>query len=183
MIKIGITQIKNSTEIENNFNSIMLALRQFQNTDANLILFPECSLSGFSAKMKNCTLDLVSDYLTVIEKWSRDHNKYVVFPTALVTDKVYNTGFIFGGEKNESFYKLGLTESEKKFFSVPDKPTKKVFRIKGYDVAILLPNQNLDPHIFHQNPKTGFFNTIFHGEIVKAHCCVFFSSNLLGQEQ
>ncbi|MDC1174889.1 carbon-nitrogen hydrolase family protein [Bacteriovoracaceae bacterium] len=138
MIKIGITQIRNSTDVEKNFISIMNSLKLFEQTDTDLILFPECSLSGFSAKMKDCTMDLLSDYLVEIESWSRKHNKYVILPTALVDEKIYNTGFIFGGIETERFYKTGLTESEKKFFSIPEQPTKKVFRIKDHNVAILI---------------------------------------------
>ncbi len=47
MIKVGVTQIKNSISIKDNFYSIMRALKHFQLTDTDLILFPECSLSGF----------------------------------------------------------------------------------------------------------------------------------------
>lgn len=38
----------------------------------------------------------------------------------------------------ERFYKLGLTDSEKGFFSLPQEETKKVFRIKSYNIAILI---------------------------------------------
>lgn len=37
-----------------------------------------------------------------------------------------------------SFYRLGLTDSEKKFFSVPDKSSAKVFRIKDYNLGLLV---------------------------------------------
>ncbi len=138
MIKIGVSQIKNSTRVEENFSSIMKALNHFQLTDTDLIIFPECSLSGFSAKIKECTLDLVRDYLSEIEKWSKDHNKFVILPTAIVDQKIYNTGFIFGNNMIERFYKLGLTDSEKTFFTVPEVSTKKIFCIKEYKVAILI---------------------------------------------
>lgn len=138
MIKIGIAQIKNSIEIEENFSSIMKALIKFQSTDTDLILFPECSLSGFSAKIKECTLDLIKDHLLEIENWSNKFNKYVVLPTALVDGKIYNSGFIFGNGEIERFYKLGLTKSEQNFFSIPELPSKKVFRIKEYNIAILI---------------------------------------------
>ena len=149
MIKIGVTQIKNSISVEDNFSSIMKALIYFQSTDTDLILFPECSLSGFSATIKDCTLDIVKDYLAEIEKWSNKYNKFVVLHTALVDQKIYNTGFIFGKNTNERFYKLGLTDSEKTFFSVPAESTKKVFRIKEYNIAILICFEaQMDPWTF-----------------------------------
>lgn len=149
MIKIGVCQIKNSIEVESNFISIMQSLKIFQNTDTDIILFPECSLSGFSAKIKDCTLDLMSDYFAKIEKWSKDHNKYVVLPTALDDGKIYNTGFVFGGIDREQFYKIVFSESEKKFFSTLEKNTKKIFSIKKYNIAILLCLEaEMHPYLF-----------------------------------
>ena len=150
MLKIGVTQLKNSTSIEDNFNSIMGSLALFEKSDMDLILFPECSLSGFSAAMKECTLDLIQPYLSEVESWSQKYQKHVALPTALVEgNKIFNTGFLFGDDDIQRFYKLGLTESEQNFFSIPDKKTKKVFNIKGYNVAMIICYEaEMDPWKF-----------------------------------
>jgi predicted amidohydrolase len=131
MIKIGVVQIKNSIEIKENFNAIKKALSVFASTDADVILFPECALSGFSPKMKECTPDSIKDYLAEIKQWSMENKKTVILPTAFRDGKIYNTGFIFEGTKVQRFYKTALTESEQKFFSVPEHKTPKVFTVKG----------------------------------------------------
>lgn len=138
MLKIGVSQIKNSTNFEENFSTIHRALGLFENSDVDLILFPECSLSGFSSKIQECTYQVIKEYLDQIEKWSERNNKFVILPTALKNDSIFNTGYVFGDGQSQQFYKLGLTESEQNFFSVPKESTKKVFEIKGYKVAILI---------------------------------------------
>src|SRR5690606_4765338 len=60
-------------------------------------------------------------------------------PTALTDEgKVYNSGFFFDGLRTSRFQKLGLTESEQKFFSVSDSSRKKVFTVKNYRFALLI---------------------------------------------
>jgi predicted amidohydrolase len=150
MLKIGVTQIKNSANIEENYHTIQKALKVFESTDVDVILFPECALSGFTGKLNGCTLDLLDDYLTDIESWSKRNNKFVFLPTALVSEgKVFNTGFLFGNQKTQRFYKQGLTESELTFFSTPSEDSNKIFTIKGYNLAILICIEaELDPWKF-----------------------------------
>lgn len=139
MLKIGVTQIKNSGNIEENFNTIRKALNLFEDSDVDLILFPECSLSGFTGKLNGCTIDELSSYFTEVDKWSFENDKRVFLPSAIVEDgKIFNSGFLFGDERPQRFYKLGLTDSEKTFFILPEVENKKVFGIKGYKLALLI---------------------------------------------
>ena len=138
MIKIGVAQIKNSIDLKENFENIKKCLNIFKETEADLILFPECSLSGFSAKIGECTLESISSYLEELQNWSKINNKMIILPTALKEDKIYNTGFIFHNDETERFYKIGLTESEEKFFSIPENYKKKVHELKGYKFIPLI---------------------------------------------
>ena len=146
MIHITVSQMKNSIELEKNFSSILKTLALVENSNTDVVLFPECALSGFSSKMKECTPDRIKPYLDKVENWSRKTNKHIILPTALYVNqndnlndnKIYNTGYIFGLNKREQFFKIGLTDSEKKFFSKPKIETSKVFRIKGYNFALLI---------------------------------------------
>jgi len=139
MLKIGVAQIVNSTELERNFASIESFLRLFSKENVHVVLFPECSLSGFSAKIKECTIDRLQPFLSSIENWSRQTGIHVVLPTAIFENgEVYNSGFWFGDGVASRFQKLGLTESEKKFFSVSEAHRQKVFSINGYRCALLV---------------------------------------------
>lgn len=139
MLKIGITQIKNSGDIEDNFNTIKKALSLFEDTAVDVILFPECALSGFTGKLNDCTTEGLSSYFSEVEKWSLKNNKHVFLPSAIIEDdKIFNSGYLFGDEKPIRFFKLGLTDSEKTFFSLPTTKSKKVFEIKGYKLALVI---------------------------------------------
>lgn len=139
MISIGIAQTPNTADVEKNFNSIMELLSRFKNANVDLVLFPECSLSGFTAKMRDCSRSVLRPYLDAIQNWTNQTNIEVILPTAFHEDnKVYNSGFWFKVGGVSTFYKIGLTESEKKFFSVPTNDNKKVFEIKDFKFVILV---------------------------------------------
>ena len=139
MLKIGVTQINNSSNIEENFQTIKKALRIFATSDVDLVLFPECGLSGFSGNLSDCSYINLSYYFQKVEKWSLENNKYVFLPSAIMKDQLtYNSGYLFGDENPIQFFKLALTESERKFFSIPTHDTKKIFKIKEYNLALLI---------------------------------------------
>ncbi len=79
----------------------------------------------------------------------------MVLPTAIAEHKkVYNSGFWFRGGETQRFQKLGLTESEKKFFSVSDEHKQKVFEIKGYRCAVLICMEAQQPAYTHFAPES-----------------------------
>ena len=133
------TQIKNSLNVEENFQTIKKALKIFASSDVDLILFPECGLSGFSGKLNGNTYEALYNYFQEVEKWSLKYRKYVFLPSAITKDQVnYNSGYLFGNDKPIQFFKLGLTKSERTFFSTPTHETKKIFKIKGYNLALVI---------------------------------------------
>lgn len=139
MISIGVAQIANSLEVEKNFESIMDFLERFKNEGVDLVVFPECGLSGFSARMKECTADVLKPYLERIQSWSLESSIDVILPTAIVENqKIYNSGFLFKKDSKVQFYKIGLTDSEKKFFATPEHETQKVFEIGNLKCGLLI---------------------------------------------
>ena len=149
MIRIGVAQIKNSIDLKENLKNVKKCLGIFQDTNADLVLFPECSLSGFSAKIGECSLDSMNSYLDELKLWSKLNKKMLILPTALREDKIYNTGFAFHNGTMERFYKVGLTESEKQFFSVPVGYKKKVFTLKGYKfISLICLEAQLNPELY-----------------------------------
>ncbi len=111
----------------------------FKNAGVDLIVFPECALSGFSSKMKESTPELSRPFLAEIQSWSNENNVQIVLPTAIFeNNKIFNSGFIFNKNLKMQFYKIGLTDSEKSFFSVPENLLTKNFDINGFKYGLLI---------------------------------------------
>lgn len=139
MLKIGVAQIRNRIDVKDNFLTILKCLKAFEFNKPDVILFPECALSGFSSKIKDSTLEVLKPYLDKVGDWTRKNKVTVFLPTALKSgDAIYNTGFCFKNGEVDQFFKLGLTETEKKFFSIPKHPTSKVFKVNGFRIGLLI---------------------------------------------
>lgn len=138
-ITVGIAQTPNSLELEKNFNSILSLLSRFAEKEVDLIVFPECSLSGFSSKMKECTSSTLKPYYERVQNWVYKTGIEILLPTAIVSDgQILNSGWWFKPSEVNSFYKIGLTDTEKGFFSVPEVNHSKVFTTKGFNFAVLI---------------------------------------------
>lgn len=138
-MRIASVQMPNSLRIEDNFNSVMNALGTVIKARCDLVVFPECSLSGFTSEMKKCSMDFLSSFLDQVKEMSFQNDLTVVLPSAYVKDeKVYYAIFIFDSNKLTIQYKIGLTESEKRFFSIPEKSSSKVFTAKGIRIGVLV---------------------------------------------
>lgn len=145
MLSIGVAQTRNSTDVHRNYESILGYLKKFENENVDLVLFPECSLSGCSAKMKTCTREFISDFLDSIQSWVNETGIHVVLPTAIVeNEKVYNSAFWIRKGASEQLYKVGLTPSEIKFFSIPQNVPKKIIEVKDTKLAILICREAQD---------------------------------------
>lgn len=153
MLSIGVAQTKNSTDVRENFKSIVDLLKKFESQKVDLALFPECALSGCSAKMKTCTSEFLSEFTLSIQSWVNDTGINVILPTAIVEDeKVYNAIFWFSRGQVNRYFKTGLTPSERMFFSVPNNAPKKIIQIKETRLAILVCREAQD------EPWTHFSN-------------------------
>nr|WP_283808892.1 carbon-nitrogen hydrolase family protein [Lujinxingia vulgaris] len=124
--------MQNSTDVPRNVRTMRKCLALLALKDVNLVVFPECSLTGFSPKLTASTPAELGGYIDEFSQWSRDHDIAVVLPTALTDGAIYNTGFYIHQGKATPFYKLGLTPSETGFFSTPADYTKSVFSLRGF---------------------------------------------------
>lgn len=158
MINVGIGQIDNTTSFDVNMSNIMSCLERFSRTKANLIVFPECSLSGFSANIQEATEQALAPFLERIHEWSLQYEKAVILPTAYkVENEIYNSGFFFNKKSREQFYKVGLTESEKNFFSTPPNYKKQIFEVNGQKfIPLICLEAELEPNLYFEKAKVDF---------------------------
>lgn len=138
-MKIASVQIPNSLSVEDNFNNILSSLKNAEKEGCELVVFPECALSGFTSEMKKCSIEFLKPFLDKIREISFQENMTIVLPSAYAEgEKVYNAVFIFDSNTIEIQYKIGLTESEQHFFSIPENAQSKIFTCKGIRIGVLV---------------------------------------------
>lgn len=137
-LKIVSVQLPNSTDLAANLARIWSALERAAAVSADLVLFPECTISGFSAKMGRYTLDDLAPHLRRIEAWAAAHKLCVVLPSGVMLDDArYNVAFVLRDGPRLSIFKRGLTPSELGFFSAPA-TSDRSFLCRGYRCAVLI---------------------------------------------
>jgi len=137
-LRLGVGQIKNETDLQNNFSKIKKCLSVFSKNNVELAIFPECALSGFSAAMRDVTDEVLRPMLEDFLNISNTDGIAILLPTGIKKGEIYNTGFYFNNNEIKQFYKIGLTDSEKKFFSAPSNYQKEIFEIKSFKFFTLI---------------------------------------------
>lgn len=138
-LSIGVSQIQNNLDVSVNLSSVLNALKVFHVAGADLVLFPECALTGFSSLVKNTNYNLVQDAVVQIREHVDKLGLAAIVPTAWLLDGAfYNCGFYFQpGIAPVQFFKEDLTESETKFF-IPQVNSLRSFEVNGVKLGILI---------------------------------------------
>lgn len=143
-MKIGLCQIQNTSNLSSNISTILRCC-EIASKECDLIVFPECALTGFSPHI-DYNEDVLALFFEKLSKLSQATETSIVVPTAIpFGERFYNSGFVFhsSGERTQ-FYKEGLTVSEQRFF-VPGENHSRVFQVKGYTFALLLCMEASEP--------------------------------------
>ena len=139
-LQVGISQIQNSTAVQENLAVILNCISKHQRAGCDLAMFPECALTGFSSLVKNTNFIEVDEALHLIQK-QVDQGTTSAFVPAVVKNnegEFINSGFYFQPHDDRvQFFKEGLTVSERKFFKTRPNTTRQ-FRINGYKIGFLI---------------------------------------------
>lgn len=156
-LKIAMVQLKETTDIETNFNK---HIKYIKNINADLILFPECSLIGYEINnIKNYVDDdnykVLSSYNRKLIHIIKECDKSVIFGS-IVKDKkgyMYNSAFIVNKKLLKIYKKINLTEEENKIFKKGKNLV--LFDIKGRKLAPIVCRDQSYPEIFYKLKNKG----------------------------
>lgn len=139
-VRVALAQIPNTADIVQNKESILKHLQMVEKHQPDLVLFPECALSGFSTAVLDMCFQSCKSAVEEIKEWTRHGSATVVLPTAWPENfGVLNAGFILrNGRILGEFFKEGLTESERQLFMVPKRENGRMFSVRGVRFAMLI---------------------------------------------
>ncbi len=150
--RVASVQMENSTDQANNLNVMtnMLALAASQKAD--IVMFPECALTGFHSKPEPCTPQDLEPLIARLHRYAMAHQISVLLPSIIHEDDAFFNGgwFLDTRGQRTRFVKRGLTESEQKFFTVPDDAMQRVFAHENLRLGVLLCREVAD------SPETYF---------------------------
>ena len=140
ILQIGISQIQNNIQVKQNLSVILDCISKHQKVESNLVLFPECALTGFTSLVKNTVFTEVLTAFDKIQNLVDSGITSAMVPTVIKSNEggFINAGFYFQPNKPRIFIaKEGLTESEQKFFTSGSNNYRQ-FEMNGYKIAFLI---------------------------------------------
>jgi predicted amidohydrolase len=82
-LRVGISQIPNTTDIRSNLATILQCIRLHASNGTDIVVFPECSLTGFSAEVRSLDFTKVDEAIQSIHLTIEQLKITVVVPSVL----------------------------------------------------------------------------------------------------
>ena len=139
-MKIGAYQFAVKGDIKYNFESIKKAILQASNEQVELLVLPECALTGYPPHNIERASEVDFNELTVVSKelqqMSSEHNIHIVVGSVTkVDEKHYDSAIIFSPNKERKLYhKRALWGWDKDNFSVEN--NSGVFELANLKIGI-----------------------------------------------
>lgn len=153
-MKIGAYQFAVKGDIKYNFESIKKAILQASNEQVELLVLPECALTGYPPHNIERASEVDFNELTVVSKqlqqMSSEHNIHIVVGSVTkVDEKHYDSAIIFSPNKERKLYhKRALWGWDKDNFSVEN--NSGVFELANLKIGIRICYEVRFPEFFRE---------------------------------
>ncbi|MCL2588619.1 MAG: carbon-nitrogen hydrolase family protein, partial [Oscillospiraceae bacterium] len=126
-MKLALLQLQahNIADHETAFQNILSNLQEACETDADMIVLPECAYPGYlmGAVTDNTWETRVEDLLAAVQKAAADYSKYIAIGVSYPADgKLYNSAFVYNrkGERLYRYDKSNLFHFDRSWFTPGD---------------------------------------------------------------
>ena len=139
-MNIGVAQIPNTSSHETNLANIVEALKTHSEQGSELVIFPECALSGYSPALLKCEAELLANLLASVKDTCKRNSIAALVPTLTFRGKDRLNSVVLiseAGEELERFFKIGFTPTDEKIFSQVEHHSRS-FNFKGFNIGVLI---------------------------------------------
>lgn len=184
-MKIGAYQFAVTNNINHNVEMIRKAIMQAAHEGVNLLVFPECALTGYPPRGIACSslvnFDELAHAYEQLQKLAVDHAIHIVVGTIMQeNDKFYNSAIVFAPYQEKGIYhKRALWGWDRDNFNIGNRDG--IFDIEGLKVGIRICFEVRFPEFFRELYRAhtdlniilfydvSDYNDIERYEMIKAH--------------
>ncbi len=144
---VGLVQLPNSDNISLNAERMLAAAQRWAGLGAEVVLFPECALTGFTSKVGACEPEALEGTLERLQQRAEGLDVALVVPSVvrMAPDRHLNGGWVLLPAQERTFFvKTGLTPSEKGFFSAESEQNQRVFVHRGVRLGLVICREVAD---------------------------------------
>jgi len=139
-LRLGIAQTNNSYDYNTNLSSILGAIDTHAKAGTDLVLFPECAVTGFNRGLLEINGDRVLDSVQAIQQRAKDAGLWLALPTPWARDGGFTNAVLViddQGALRHVFHKIGFQKGEDRLF-LPGMPHHRTFEIKEHRVGVVI---------------------------------------------
>ena len=157
-MRIAAYQFKVTGNIESNASVVMNAIKEASDQNIDLIIFPECALTGYPPRnipdSKSVDSALVKKHLEKLQMMSDRNDINIVIGAVEYSDKYYNRAYFISPDKTIDWYdKRALYGWDSDNFSEGNKSG--VFQISGCNIGLRICFEVRFPEYFRELYKLG----------------------------
>jgi len=206
-IKVAAYQCKVTDDIKENFETICKAVEHAKEEQVDLIVFPECSLTGYPSinieTSEDVDFETVEFCLNKLEKMAQQYNIYIIVGTVTKhRERIYNSAVLLTTDRKRYYYnKRCLWGKDKENFSIGEEAG--IFAVNGIKIGVRIGCEVHFPEYFRElyREKTELNITLFYDQsdidnkeeynktmsymVTRAaeNICYTLTSNILGPSQ
>ena len=147
-VRIGLSQMPNTTSVALNAQRVLQNIDTLASLGVDMVIYPECMLTGFSAAPQACDEHTLRPHLDRIHALASQRGMGVLLPSVLQDEAgaYFNAGWMMSPMgARYLFMKTGLTHSELRFFSLPAYGLGRVFVHNGVRVGVVMCREVAEP--------------------------------------
>ncbi len=170
-MKIALVQMKPKfLDFEYNFEVVK---DYYNQTNADVVLFPELCLSGYNfdtkSEVESCALDGNSEIIDYFLEQTKKNGNAIVFGTVFrKNENLYNSQIFIGNNNFVLYNKVNLFNRENLFFSPGNE--MKIVDYKGYRFGMAVCFDWFHPEFFRELAKKGSDIILHSANLVMPYC-------------
>jgi predicted amidohydrolase len=147
-LRVGAAQMKFRAAIAENLKSIGAAISKAARTNCDVVLFPECSVTGYNVDFSGINPLAIEAAIQIVAAMARENKINVILgsPT-LAKRKLHNSLIVIDRKGREVFryHKIHLTARDAKFF----KPGNSIafFKVDGVPCTVIICHERRYPEL------------------------------------
>jgi predicted amidohydrolase len=147
-LTIAAAQMKFRAEIGENVSWITQVIRSSAKAGADVILFPECAVTGYNCDFSEIPCSEISNALSIIASAARAARSYVLVGSPTFTGrKRFSSVLLFDrtGQERFRYSKIHLTARDRRFFSAGN--TLALFHVAGVACTAIICHERRYPEL------------------------------------
>ena len=157
-MRAALYQFAVTGDVKENIACLKKAVKEAASEKADLIVFPECALSGYPSRdipdSKSCDFNLLSEGLKELKNLSEAHNIHILVGSIVHEEKYYNRAYLLAPGKDAEYYdKRALYGWDEENFERGER--KGIFNIGDLKIGVRICFEVRFPEYFRELYKAG----------------------------